>query len=101
MVAQDAVNRREIGHALAHDAQGFGAIAATCVVDDEAGGVLRLNRRVAHLAGIVGQALANGGVGFEACDHLDHFHEGHGVEEVVTRKLGGALQGGGNGGHGQ
>ena len=101
LVAQDAVNRCEIGHALAHDAQGLGAIAATGVVDDEAGGVLRLNRCVAHLAGKLGQALANGRVGLEACDYFDHFHEGHRVEEVVARKLGGALQGGGNGGHGQ
>ena len=101
LVAQDAVDGGEIGNAFAHDAQGFCAITATGVVDDEAWRVLRLHSRVAHLAGKFRQALANSGIGFESGDDLDHFHQGHRVEEVVTRKLSRALQCRCNSGHRQ
>ena len=50
LVPQDPVDGREVGHALADDAQGLGPEAAARVVDDEARCVLRLHRRVAHLA---------------------------------------------------
>jgi len=31
--------------------------------------------------------LADGRVGFQAGNDLDHLHERHGIEEVVARKL--------------
>jgi hypothetical protein len=49
LVAQDAVNGGEIGHALADDAQCLGAKTTPGVVDDEARRVLRLHRGVPHL----------------------------------------------------
>ncbi len=101
LVAQDAVDGGEIGNAFADDAQGFGAIATARVVDDEAGRVLGLHRGVAHLAGVVRQALADGGVGLEAGNHLDHLHEWHRVEEVVPSKAAWVLHAGGNGRHRQ
>jgi hypothetical protein len=101
LIAQDAVDGGEIGNAFAHDAQRFGAITATRMVDDETRRVLSLNGCVAHLASKLGQALAHLGVGFEARNHFDHLHQRYGVEEVVARKLSWPLQGGSNCSHGQ
>ena len=53
LIAQDAVNRGEIGNALADDAQRFGAVAPPGMVDDEAWRVLRQHGRMPHLAGIL------------------------------------------------
>jgi len=101
LVAQDPVDGGEVGNALADDAQSFGAIATARVVDDEARGVLRLHRGMAHLPGVVREALANGCIGFEAGDHLHHLHQRHGIEEVVARKALRVLHAGCDGGHRQ
>ena len=66
------------------------------MVDDKARRVLRLHRLVAPLAHGLGQGGANGGVGFQTSNHLHHFHQRHGVEEMQTGKALGALQAGGN-----
>jgi hypothetical protein len=71
------------------------------VVDDEAGRVLRLHRGVAHLPGVGGEALAHGGIGLQAGDHLHHLHQRHRVEEVVAGEALRPLQAGGDGGDGQ
>ena len=86
LIAQDAVYGGEIGDTLADDAQRFGAVAAPGMVDDEAGRVLRLHRRVAHLPGVAGQRAADGRTGSQAGNDFDHLHQRNGVEEVIARQ---------------
>ena len=87
MVFQNAVNGGEIGDAFADDAQGLGAVAPACMVDDEAGRVLRLHRGMAHLAGIRSQFGAHAGAGLEPGDDFHHLHQRHRVEKVEPGKL--------------
>ena len=101
LVAQDAVNGGEVGHALADDAQCLGAKTTPGVVDDEARCVLRLHRGVPHFAGVGCEGFAQGWFGLEACYHLHHFHQRHGVEEMETGQSFGLLQRGCNGRHRQ
>ena len=54
LVAQNAVNRHKIGHALRHNPQRLGAKTAPRVVDDEARRVSGLHRFVPHLNGVIG-----------------------------------------------
>ena len=63
------------------------------MVHDETRCVLGINRFVAHLLGIVAQSCANAGVGFKAGNDFHHFHQGNGVEEVITSELLWALEG--------
>jgi hypothetical protein len=79
------------------DAQRLGVVAAAGVVDDEAGRVLRLHRRVAHLAGVGGQVRADRGVGLQPGDHFHHLHQRHRIEEVVAGKALRPLQAAGDG----
>ena len=97
LVAQDAVNGGEVGHALTDDAQCLGAETTPCVVDDKARRVLRLHGGVPHFAGVGREGLAQGRSSLEACYHLHHFHQRHGVEEVKTRQPLRLLQARGNG----
>ena len=55
LVLEDAIDRREVRHAFARDAQRLRAVAAPRVIDDEAGRVLGLHGAVAHLRGIAGE----------------------------------------------
>jgi hypothetical protein len=81
LVAQDAVDGGEVGHALAHDAQRLGVVAAAGVVDDEAGRVLRLHRRVAHLPGVGGQAWHTAGSVFSPAITSTTFISGTGLKK--------------------
>ena len=101
LVFQDAVDRGEVGHTLTHDTQRLCAVGTPGVVHDETRCVLRLYGCVAHLPCIFGQARTHGGVCLEPGNDLNHLHQGHGVEEVITRKLCRALQSGRDGGDGQ
>ncbi|MCY1166223.1 hypothetical protein D9M73_61470 [compost metagenome] len=84
LVAQDAVYGGEIGNAFADDAQCFGAVAATRMVDDKTRCVLRQYRCVPHLAGIVHQVVADGWAGLQPGNDFHHLHQRNRVEKVVT-----------------
>ena len=101
LVFQDAVDGGEVGHTFAHDTQGFGAVGPAGMVDDEARRVLGLHRGVPHLVRVGAEACAHGGVSLEARDDLDHFHQRHRVEEVVTRQPLRALEAGADSRDGQ
>ena len=101
LVAQDAVDGGEVGHAFAHDAQGLRAKAAPGVVHDKAWGVLCLHGGVAHGFGIGGQRRADGRIGLEARNDLHHLHQRNGVEEVKPRQAFRVLEGCANRRHGQ
>jgi hypothetical protein len=60
------------GHQVGHEQE----------VDDEAGAVLGLDRRLADLLGEGGRALDSLVGGVEADDHLDELHDRHRREEV-------------------
>ena len=87
LVFQNPVDGGEIGNTFIDDAQRFGAITATGVVNNKTRCVLRLHRRVPHLPGVCGQVGADAGAGFEPGNDLDHLHQGNRVKEVKAGKL--------------
>ena len=63
------------------------------MVHNKAWCVVCLNGCVSHLFGKRSQSKAHIKIGFETGYDFHHFHQWHRVEKVITRKLGGSLQG--------
>ena len=86
LVTQYAVDGGKVRHAFADDTQSLCAIAASCMVDDEARRVLRQNGLVAHGQHIGFQFVANRGRSGKAWHHFHHFHQRHRIEKMQTGK---------------
>ena len=97
LVTQDAVGCGEIADAFADQAQCFGAITPTRVVDDEARCVRRAHRHMAHLPGVGGQGGTGGFIGADAGNDFHHLHQRYRVEEMQAGEPLRALQCGGDG----
>ena len=101
LVFQNSIDRGEIGNALGHHTQRLGAVAPSCVIDDEAWGVLGANALVSHVLGQLAQGLAGGFAGGQARHNFHHFHQGDWIEKMKTGKALGVVQLRSQGGDGQ
>ena len=92
LVFQDGVNLGKTGDLLAPDFQSFGGVGSSGMVDDEARSVLGHHRGVAHFTCILAKLFDHTRPGVQARYHLNHFHQGYGVEEVKPHHVAFACQ---------
>ena len=100
-IAQDAIDRLHIGHALGQDAQALGREAAPGMVDDEAGQVARQHPGMPEASGQRQQGVADPGLGEGAGHHLNDLHQRHRIEKMPAGHAPRKLAGSGHGGHRQ
>ena len=94
--AQDPVERLEWGRALGRDVGRFQTVTAPDLIDDEARRIRHAHGFAAKAARQIHQDVADALVAAQAVDHLDEFHDGHGIEEVHAGHALGPLADGGH-----
>ncbi len=80
--AHGGIDRRHVGQAALEHPEGLKVVRALDAVDDEARGVGRDHRRLAHQARQVRDRVGDGRVGHRPGNHLDERHQRHRVEEM-------------------
>ena len=86
LVAQDAVNGREVRHTFTNNAQSFRAISTPSMVNDKARRVLRQHCLVAHGLHIRLELLTCSWRCCQTRHHLHHLHQYNRIEKMQACK---------------